>query len=267
MSLTIERYLAIRMGGRAEWKVRPALLIDVQGESFIKLPASEGGFVKLVCEGHIEGSLPRNATLSHSQGLRELMDLRNTKQSEEFRLAAGQAQECALFAAAPERAAQPAKAKRPKRTLREVREARESPEVFEVEVPGSDGQPPKSVRMIRPVNPRDDLCVPVDAAVVEHIVRFIRSHGIYREILELKRNYKSAGQDTPKGIWKIDKGFVVKLPGSEDGTAKWKRVSSVDAAIGLLEGTEPHMEAILDASDGDEVNPSGGNSDNASGEE
>ena len=267
MVLTIERKLVVKMDGKAEWKVRQSLLIDVQGESFIKLAATEGGFVKLVCESQFEGSLPKNATLSHSQGLREPTNLRNNKQSEEFRLAAGQGQECALFDAPPEAAAEPAKAKRPKSTWRQVQEARESPEVFEVEVPGTGGQPPKSVRMLRPVNPRDDLCVLADAEMFEHIVLFIRSYGINRDTVEQKRNYKSAGQDTPKGIWKTGKGFVVKLPGVEDGTRKYKRVSSMDAAIGLLEGAEPHMEAIQDASGDGAADRADETSDNASGDD
>ena len=247
MPLTIEHHVAIRMGGRAEWKVRSSLLLEVNGDRFIKLPASEGGFIKLVCDGQIDGAVPRNASLSHSAGLRELIELRNMKQSEELAMASDKANVCALFGPPPEQALQPAR--RQRRTLREVREARESPEVFELDVPGHGDRASMRVRMIRPVNPRDDLCVTLLAEAVEHIVLFIRNAGIDRATLEHKRTYKSAGHDTPKGIWSSGKGYVVKVPAALQGelSAKYKRVKSMDAALGVFAGTEAHMDVILDA--------------------
>lgn len=242
MPVTIEHHVAVRMGGKAEWKVRQSNLLDIQGETFIKLPASEWGFVKLVCEKLVEGQLPKNASLSQCQGMRELFELRNAKQCEDL---TPEPPSCTLFEASEQ--AQPNK-RRPKRTLRELREAREAPGILTVEVPGCAGSEPMAVQMVRPVHPRDDLCVLLDAAVIERIVLYIRHAGITRDALASKRSYKASGYDAPKGIWRGSTGFIVKLPAAAGGHAgpKYKRVKTVDAAINVLANTDADVPVLAD---------------------
>ena len=146
-----------------------------------------------LCEGVVDGMLPKNASLLHTQGMRQLRELRNSKQSEELRDASVQPAQ-ALFGPQAEPAGKAAR--RPKRTMRQLREARDSPEVFQVDVPGDHGQAPTSIRMLRPLNPRDDLCVPLNENELEHIVLYIRRAGIGREDLTIRGRQR----EKPKGV-------------------------------------------------------------------
>ena len=263
--VTIEHQIAIRMGGRCEWKVNKQHLVDVHGEQFIKLVSSSGhGWTKLVCEGQIQGGVPKNASLCRCPGLRQLYELRNQRQCEELS-SSSKATGPMLFDNQPEQGL--SSTRKPKRTMQQVREARETLDTLIVDIPGVGDVEPLAVRMLRPVHSRDDLCVPLDSKVLQHLICFIRNAGISRDDLQSKRSYKSAGYDAPPGIWASSKGFVVKLPQADEESAparKYKRVSTIGAALAELSNADDDLQdlqPIQDASDGLEQG------DSASGEE
>ena len=123
----------------------------------------------------------------------------------------------------------------------EIREARESPAVLNVMVAGFNGKEPFEVPMKRPVHPCDDICVPLQADVLEHLVLFIRHYGITEGELTMKRNYKSCGPDLPSGIWASKVGFIVKVPPAMGMQQKFKRVRTVGDATSFLaeDGPQP----------------------------
>lgn len=233
------------MGGKVEWLVASNYLPVFEGEAFLKLPPSCKPFVRLVCEGQLEeDNIPKTASLSGCSGMNELMELRNTKQCEE--LSSHNKPGCSLFDG--EEQGSPPKGKgRPRRTRQQIKEARENPGILTVEVPGCDGREPMAIRMVRPVNARDDLCIPLDANVIEHIVLFIRDAGITKDALESRRAYKAAGPDAPKGIWCASQwnGYIVKLPNASDGP-KYKRCKTIEAA---LQHASPYDEQLAPLAD------------------
>lgn len=233
MPVTITRHVAINIGGKYDWRVKPSNLLDIDGAEYIKLSASDYGFVKLVCDGIVE-PLAKNASLSSCEGVKELLRLRNAKQREE--LAEPTSAAAGLFGEAE---AKPIK--RLRGAGSSARVLRQAPSVLTLSIPGDGGEGDVDVSVVRPVHIRDDLCVALDPLTIERIVRFIRERGISSdEVNGTKRRYKSSGADAPKGIWCTDNGFVVKFQrgvGEEESEAapKYRRVKTIDEAIRVLE--------------------------------
>lgn len=236
MPAEIHRHISISLGGKAHWLVKPNYVEKLDNQEFVKVHASDPSFVKLVIEGLPDIKPPRNASLSNSDGIKQLVKLRNTKQAAELQ-EVHPAPSCGLFGDVPEEAPK----KRARRSTAQIKELRQDPGVLAIEVPGVDDRPSMSIPVVRPVRPQDDLRVPLDSEVLEHIVLFIRNAGITEDMLMSKRAYKGAGEDTPKGVWKTPIGFTVKLPKAEhdDLQAKrFRRVKTVDDAVAVLVGME-----------------------------
>jgi hypothetical protein len=218
MSCTLFTQVSVSMGGTSLWKVKQSLMCEINGESFVKLQASDPGFAKLVCETMV-AKLPKNCSLSQCPGLSTLMSLRNSKQADELQEPVGDGA-AALFGTA---AAKPSK--RQKRTGNDDRK----PDIINVDVQRSSCT--LTVPMVRPSRRRDDLCVPLKAEIIEHIVLFIREAGISQDDLEPKR----VRDDVPRGVWvdKNRKGFIVKIV-NEDKDVWWKRAKTVEEATAML---------------------------------
>ena len=252
MPLSIEKQVIVKMDGKA-WSVKENNLITINESEFIKLPGSEYGLLSLVCHGIIIGGV-KSLSLSQSPGLKKLMMIRNEQQREDLASESGASQACALFGKAGV-GAKPA-AKRHRRSMAEIRELRDAPVLLNVTLPEVLGHPAKIIQMVRPVHPCDDLCVPLDSDIIEHIVLFIREQGLSRDLLSKKRLYKAAGHDAPAGIWRSKTGFVVNLKQRQDDEAngqKFKRVKTLEDAINALAGTSDDQPVpIGDISDGQE---------------
>ena len=231
MPVSIQRHVVINCGGKTEWRVKPKLILKIDGVEFVKLPASAEGFTKIVAEGIVDNA-GRNPTLAQCQGIQDLVSLRNRKQAEELADAAKPS--CSLF----EEPAAPPQKKRPRRSKAALRELRDSPGVLDVTVPGFEGADPMNIKIVRPVRPGDDLCVPLEENVLDHIIGYIRSAGLTEDTLANKRCYKA--HDAPKGVWKAgDRGFVVKQPGR-----RMHRVKSISDAMSFIEANQENVLPI-----------------------
>ena len=256
MPVEIQRQVSINMGGKARWAVRPNLLIEVDGRDFVKMPPSDLSFVRLVVEPLDIDCTAKGGPLSNSPGIKELLQLRNSKQAEDL-LAAQPGQSArALFGDAD---AEPAPApKRARRSVAQMRQMREEPKAIAVEVPGVAGGPPLSIDMIRPVHSQDDLCVPLEEGILEHLIVFLREAGITADMLVSKRRYKDGGVDAPKGIWRDGgKGYVVKVPVDTEASEgepskKYKRVKTFDEAVAFLHSQQSDEMPPVPLQNGDE---------------
>ena len=231
MPAIITRPACISLGGNAEWKVHARNIRTIGGSEFLKISPWDASFARLVCDGVVE-QLPKNPTLCQSAGFKELAELRNNKQAEDLQASSEPSPpKCALFADAPA-----APAKRPRRWS--SKELKEASELLSVEVPGAGERPSMIVQFVRPTHAREDLVVPLDSAVIEHIVLFIRDNGVSSDSVSSKRDYKKEAM--PQGIWRRGEGFVVKVPSDSDGRSyRLKRAKTKDAALALVNGPEP----------------------------
>ena len=160
----------------------------------------------------------------------ELMIIRNDQQRKEFAKTA-----CDLFPDAHKQ--QP---KKHRLSAAKIKELRQQPAVLNVTVPGFGERQSKDVRMLRPVNPRDDIAVPLDDDTLDHVFGFIRHDGISTESLA-KRPYKTSDGDVPKGIWRRGDAFVVHMHGKRYRSAK-----TLEDAVELATAGDNGALAIAD---------------------
>ena len=177
-ALKLERFWRLTThDGEAKWEVDNNHIVEVGESLFVKLPMSAAGFSNLVfhkCD-QVPKPLPRNYSLTASLGYIELQKLRNEKQSDDL-LAQDQASVPALF---QQCAAPPQKKKRASRQI--LQEMRSKPEALELDV---DGVP---VKVLRPVHPRDDLCVELCAASIARVIAFLQASGFSEGNMQKQR--------------------------------------------------------------------------------
>jgi hypothetical protein len=213
---SIDRQVVVSMEG-VSWKVKQSLITTINGVDFVKLPASDVGFVKLVCGKAVPDKVPKNASLAGVQGMIELVRLR-ADASEIVRNEAPNDAEPSLFGEAAEQVPP----KRCRRTAADVNEMREHPTTVNVTVSMPDGNA-MVVPMIKAARGSDAVCVPMLNDIIDHVVLFIRAFGITPDSLLSKRTYSKSSEH---GIWSAgDRGFVVLL---SDG--KYKRAKTIEDA-------------------------------------
>jgi hypothetical protein len=205
MPCTISKQTCISFGGRTVWKVKPCLLLHIDGAEYIKLPAWNHVLCTMIAEGIVD-KIPKNATLSCCSGLVELIKLRNDQSA---------APASALF---DDLDHGPPKRQRLSAQQRQL--MRDEPTIMNVNVEGT------IIPMVRPASPRDELCVQLTDTIIGFVVTYIRDKGISEDTLQAKRSYRSE-PDLPKGVYRTKKDtFVVKL--GPDSHNKFKRVKSLE---------------------------------------
>jgi hypothetical protein len=220
---TIERFVSVAMGGKVAWTIKPADVVKIGDDAFVKLKAYDYSLVRLVAEGVVK--VPKNPSLTNCPGLQELIKLRNETHAKSFTQPAA-ADAAALFEA--QEVQQP---KRRKQSVADVRSMRGSPTVLVISMP-LDGTV-KDIPMARPAHPCDELCIKLEPDVIEAVIRFIRGAGVTEDDLLNKRAYRSA--DLPKGVWTTKAGqYVVKLAAGSD--CKYKRAKTAQQAIRIAAG-------------------------------
>ena len=189
MPAEIRRNIAVSLGGKVEWKIMPKRVQEIDGTEFVKIQPHDKGFIRLASEG-IVASVPRNATLCHCEGMKELLRLRNEKQRSDFEAAAPRPEPCGLFDAPP--GEEPAK-KRARSMLKRAqqRELRQSPELLSMDLPATEEHgEPVTIKVVRPAHPCDDLCIELAPEPIERVIAFIRYMGISSHMLVKKRRYE-----------------------------------------------------------------------------
>ena len=203
---TIERVATVAMDG-AVWKVKQDLIIRVDNRDWVKIKASDQGFVRLVCRGIIE-KLPKNATLTNSPGMHELIAARNAQ---------------ATVVVGPSLFADVEPIKKAKRPIGTAKSMRESPTIVDVNLV-HDGIA-FVLPMVRPAHSSQHICVPLDVDVIERLVMFIRNKGgIVDESLTDKRHYTKPDQAV--GVWKAGDGYVAKMQ-----NGGYKRAKTYEEAL------------------------------------
>jgi len=166
----------------------------------------------------------------------ELTTIRNEQQKKEFATPA-----CDLFPDTPT-----TRTKKQRLSAAKIKELRQQPAVLTVTVPGFGEKPAMDVRMLRPINPRDDIAVPLHGDTLDHVFGFIRHDRMSVECLA-KRPYKTIDGDVPKGIWRRGDTFVVCT-----ATKRYRRAGTLEAAIELANSDGIDDAAIADGSEAED---------------
>ncbi len=208
MPVTIETAFQISMDGSSHWKVSGDRLKCINGKHFVKLRAYDYSLISLVMNDvadlpKAQSSAKRNFSLANVLGYKSLINLRN-KCVEEQTAESSESDKAALdLFGAPDQK----RKNKPRMNASQLKELRDSPQLFELEVPGVGERPALRITMLRPVHPCDELCVELDADVIEHLIHFIRGQGVTMEALSDRRDYKSL---ECKGLWRNGSAGVVQ---------------------------------------------------------
>ncbi len=202
-----------------EWAIANDLVIEVNGIKFVKLRSHDRGLIRIICCDGTE--LPTNPSLANLPGTIALLGKRSDKHMQEFAREEGSKGAAALYDDAP------APPKRKKRSHDEIKRLRANASVMHIDIPAVGTFGATEIAILRPVGPRDDLCIEMNADTIERVVMFIRDAGVTTDMLATKRHYKSIEE---KGAYKRPKGFVVRLE-RPDGKSQLKRVPTIMAAL------------------------------------
>ena len=148
------------------WTLKASQVVKVvDGHDFVKLSAIDSGFVNVVVGGSCK--LARNPSLAGCTGLKELVNLRNDQQMDD------------LKPVAPSLFDQPVVGppKKQRRTKAQLQEMREHPVVVTVYLPPFGDYPGIDLKLLRPLHAHADLVVELDAAMLQHIIMYIRYRG------------------------------------------------------------------------------------------
>ena len=218
--VNIERLWRITSSdGLAKWEVDNNCVVDVGGALYVKLPRSATGFSKLVfhkCD-QVPKPLPRNYSLTASIGYTELQQQRNQRQSDDLVAQDRQNLPCLFQACA-------AAPKKQRTTRKHIQDMRSKPDAIEIVIDGV------SVKVLRPVHPRDDLCVEMTVASVGVVVKYLQTNGFCEGNMRKHRRYLHP--DVPAGAWhrRSKKGtehYVVPTKTAE-GKIKYRTFADVD---------------------------------------
>jgi hypothetical protein len=161
MKVELKRVWSVSHEGSPPWLVPADQVVEVDGNSYLKLWGRTYGFVKVIC--HDMEKVPRNFSLCGSLGLCSLVELRNE---------AGRSPE--------ERAKNIFGKIKARKSLTHAaqEEAREHPRVVEFTVPAFHGSPATVVKALKSVHPNDNLSVEMDANSLAAIFGYIRDQGL-----------------------------------------------------------------------------------------
>lgn len=232
MSLFIDTVVKVGVHGRkARWEVKHVREVD--GQKFAKMASSDNSLARFVLEGlQVDSVGETRFTLNSSDGLHELMEIRNAAQSTLLSPAAAEAAK--LFGATK---VSPPKVKRLKRGV--IKEQRENPSTFWITIPQFNNQEPMDVLILKPIHPLDALWVALEQTYVERVIRFIRFNGFS------ETNTTRHG-DLPAGVRvrKTREGLAYQaVRKSIDGSKK-----KLQSAKSLVEATELVQKPLEDSS-------------------
>ena len=71
-------FFSVATGGKVAWTIKPADVVKIGDDAFVKLKAYDYSLVRLVAEGVVK--VPKNPSLTNCPGLQELIKLRNETQ-------------------------------------------------------------------------------------------------------------------------------------------------------------------------------------------
>lgn len=248
MPVTVDVTYAVHLDNSPAWKVKADEIKVVEGTTFVKVRPWDKPFVCFVLHDYL--SLPKKSrpSLAGTDGWTALMKCRNDAFDQMFKSEEQHAED-KLFGDDAKVDAQ----KGPRMKASEIHDIRRNPTCMEFCVPGFEDRIAMVIATIRPAHRCEDLFLPLDPEILDHIVMFIRSHGITVDDVLTRRQY--GGMDREPGVWSNGNGKMVKRirdkacsdHGSSDDEGrcpkkKWKKVKpEVD--------TPPLQDATIDSHD------------------
>ena len=236
--VTVNQSWAVTLNAKRVWNIKgdDKHVYRVGDDIYVPMYAHERALGKLVADGMVDehGDAIDLHTFRVTQciGYDMLMQMRNDKQRAD--LQPESADTNGLF---------DAKVKAIRRSQRDLAEARASLELLNICLPAAGGFPSCDIQVKRPAHPCDVLVVKLDAAIISHIVMFLREQGLKSD--EQRRPYRQEGH----GIWKRGNDKFLVPIGEPDETPKKKRktklVKGIEAAQEVKQSMSPTDGCIV----------------------
>jgi len=222
MAFVVESVTRVSAGGKAKWEIKSDKLVHVGTKTFVKLACWDGSLCRLVledCPAACDGA-NKSFSLSSSNGLHQLMKLRNEAQTLELQKACEPRSSLCIGVRTPP-------SKRPRISRMAIKQMRSNPGTVCITVPAFAEHSDLEMDVLRPVHPRDELGVLLDKSVLERIIRFIQHEGFSVE------NSSRHDRSLPKGVWNKRVGDTHQyiVPVVSNGKRKLKRATCIEDAI------------------------------------
>jgi hypothetical protein len=191
VSIRYEAFISLN-NGKATWHVKAKDITHIQGVDVIALRTESYSFVKLVTEG-ILPKVPKNLTLANCDGVKLLQQLRNEAQCHALRCEEVATPARKLFGTTPAVKA----TRRLALEQRRVTQKRDGDTLIDVCVPMVGELDTQTIKMASPLKSTEYIRVDIES--LEHVLLFIRAHGLN---FDEKRAYMQSGE---VGVW-VHKG-------------------------------------------------------------
>ena len=220
-------------------KIGPAESKLCDDIAFVRLNPRNYSLAAVVCEKNpaAPDPIPKNFSLSCSDGLRQLMALRNEAQAKSL----APADACSLFSSSAALPKRKATARVPHSDKKDQRKACDA-----VDISITVADTPTTISVIKPLHGRDVMWVHYSADTLAAVISFLRACGFSEPL----RHYRTLHDDLPEGhrIHKRKNGFIVNMAKGSKFAKSTDDVLAVlhrgDAEAG--EGEEP-LEAEHEA--------------------
>lgn len=222
MAITINKMITVaREGSSATLKFCDNVITKVGDDTYVKLVPQGSSLVRMICDNnvHAPSPMPKNFSLTSAIGYQTIMRLRNEAQIAELSTPS-ESKLSKLFGDAE--LLTPPKPKRLRQKRDEISDARKRPEALIVTLTMGNGNT-TDVSVLRPVHPKDGLCVLLREDHIEAVIDFMRDGGF-----ESSQKYKQ-DPNQPAGVWRRAKGFIV--PYRDNGITRYRSAADVGDAL------------------------------------
>ena len=206
-------------GFKAAFKIKECDAIICEGDTFVRLDPRNTSLCHVVSELNpkVPSPLPKNFSLSCSNGLSSLTKLRNEARSH---AAADTAPEkCNLFGGGEE-----PPVKMPRLSRAETIKKRLEPEVLGVSITTESGT--FDVQVLSPVGVADTVYVKYDSSTMANVIEYLRDQGFR----EPKQRQPLPIEEGVKGIH-ARKGHYIVVFGKNNGTKGYRKCRDLEHAI------------------------------------
>ena len=235
--------------GLKKWNIPADAIINVDDRVFVKLARSAVGFATIVfhnCE-QLPQDVPKGYSLTTSLGESDMV-ARRDRQDHTERVERAVACAPALFKKQMKVNEKKIKSK----TRSDIQELRRSTaDTMHIELTDvkDDEGITKRVEVLRPIHPRDELAVPLNAEAIANVIKFLQISGSSQQ--QQKRKRSGIPDDCPHGIWsrKRHNGVQYFLKAKTvDGKTTSKSYATM---VGAITGIEEEIQSDEDERDRD----------------
>ena len=209
-------------------------VLTVSGVTYVRLAANNWSLKELICENNplAPDPMPKGFSLSCSQGMLELVKLRNEAQARSLEAEAGR---CCLWER-NEDTPTPKKLKNvfPRACRDDIERKRAETTSIGVEV--SLDQETRMVEMLRPVLPRDNLFVLYHEDTLGFVIRYMRAKGFSEKLQRFSEEGLRGVRRRTDGRW------IIKYE-KQDGGCGYKSCKDKDEATAFL--SNPYADCIV----------------------